>query len=185
MEYKKVKLKDIANITMGQSPKGSSYNDKGEGRPFLQGNKTFGRLYPFIDKWTTEPTKIGKKGTVLMSVRAPVGDLNIANQDVCIGRGLCSIEMKNGNNEYLYYLLKTTIKEIKIKSTGTVFASINKKELEKIKVIDFDRKEQIKIAKVLSKIDKKIELNNQINDNLYELSYKVFKNFKEEIKTTN
>lgn len=182
MEYKKVKLKDIANITMGQSPKGSSYNDKGEGRPFLQGNKTFGRLYPFIDKWTTEPTKIGKKGTVLMSVRAPVGDLNIANQDVCIGRGLCSIEMKNGNNEYLYYLLKTTIKEIKIKSTGTVFASINKKELEKIKVIDFDRKEQIKIAKVLSKIDKKIELNNQINDNLYELSYKVFKNFKEEIK---
>ena len=182
MEYKKVKLKNIANITMGQSPKGSSYNDKGEGRPFLQGNKTFGRLYPFIDKWTTEPTKIGKKGTVLMSVRAPVGDLNIANQDVCIGRGLCSIEMKNGNNEYLYYLLKNTIKEIKIKSTGTVFASINKKELEEIKVIDFDRKEQIKIAKVLSKIDKKIELNNQINDNLYELSYEVFKNFKEEIK---
>ena len=174
MEYKTVKLKDIASITMGQSPKGSSYNKEKKGMPFLQGNKTFGRLYPSIETWTTEPTKIGKKGTVLMSVRAPVGDLNIANQDVCIGRGLCSIEMKNEKNEYLYYLLKNAMKEIKRKSTGTVFASINKKELEEIKVIDFNEKEQIKIAKVLSNIDKKIELNNQINNNLLELCKKIF-----------
>jgi len=168
MEYRMVKLKEVANITMGQSPKGSSYNKEGKGTPFLQGNKTFGKLYPSIDKWTTEPTKIGKKGTVLMSVRAPVGDLNIANQELCIGRGLCSIEMKNGNNEYLYYLLKNAMKEIKKRSTGTVFASINKKELEEIKVWKFNREEQIKIAKVLSNIDKKIELNNKINDNLCE-----------------
>ena len=101
-----------------------------------------------------------------MSVRAPVGDLNIANKDICIGRGLCSIEMKNGNNQYLYYLLKNSIKKIKMQSTGTVFDSINRKELENIEIIDFNKSQQEKISKILFDIDKKIELNNQTNDNL-------------------
>ena len=154
---------------MGQSPSGNSYNNNGRGIPFLQGNKTFGFLYPTIDTWTTEPKKIGKKNSVLMSVRAPVGDLNIANKDICIGRGLCSIEMKNGNNQYLYYLLKNSIKKIKMKSTGTVFESINRKELENIEILDFDKSQQKKISKVLFDIDKKIELNIQTNDNLYKI----------------
>ena len=168
MQFNKIKLKDIADINMGQSPSGSSYNNNGRGIPFLQGNKTFGFLYPTIDTWTTEPKKIGKKNSVLMSVRAPVGDLNIANKDICIGRGLCSIEMKNGNNQYLYYLLKNSIKKIKMKSTGTVFDSINRKELENIEILDFDKSQQKKISKVLFDIDKKIELNIQTNDNLSE-----------------
>ena len=166
MQFNKIKLKEIANINMGQSPSGSSYNNNGRGIPFLQGNKTFSFLYPTIDTWTTEPKKIGKKNSVLMSVRAPVGDLNIANKDICIGRGLCSIEMKDGNNQYLYYLLKNSIKKIKIKSTGTVFDSINRKELENIEILDFNKLQQKKISKVLFDIDKKIELNIQTNDNL-------------------
>ena len=166
MQFKKIKLKDIADINMGQSPSGSSYNNNGRGIPFLQGNKTFGFLYPTIDTWTTEPKKIGKKNSALMSVRAPVGDLNIANKDICIGRGLCSIEMKNGNNQYLYYLLKNSIKKIKMKSTGTVFDSINRKELENIEILDFNKSQQKKISKILFDIDKKIELNIQTNDNL-------------------
>lgn len=169
MEYKKIKLKEIANINMGQSPKGSSYNNKHNGVPFLQGNKTFGRLYPTIDTWTTEPTKIGKTESILMSVRAPVGDLNIANQDICIGRGLCSIEMKNKNNKYLYYLLKNSMQEIKRKSTGTVFDSINRKELEDIEILNFEEEQQNKILNILFKIDNKIEINTQINDNLFKL----------------
>ena len=177
MQFKKIKLKDIADINMGQSPSGSSYNNNGRGIPFLQGNKTFGFLYPTIDTWTTEHKKIGKKNSVLMSVRAPVGDLNIANKDICIGRGLCSIEMKNGNNQYLYYLLKNSIKKIKMKSTGTVFESINRKELENIEILDFDKSQQKKISKVLFDIDKKIELNIQTNDNLFEMSVKLFNNF--------
>ena len=177
MEYKKIRLKEIANVNMGQSPKGTSYNNEHKGVPFLQGNKTFGRLYPTIDTWTTEPTKIGKAKSVLMSVRAPVGNLNIANQDVCIGRGLCSIEMKNKNNKYLYYLLMNSIQEIKRKSTGTVFDSINRNELEEIKVIDFDEKQQNRIVNILFSIDQKIELNNQINDNLYNISKNIFRNF--------
>lgn len=175
MEYKTCKLKDIATVIMGQSPKGSSYNDKGNGKAFLQGNRTFGRLYPVIDTWTTEPNKIAKEKSILMSVRAPVGDLNIANQEICIGRGLCSIEMNNGNNKYLFYLLKYSIDEIKSKSSGTVFDSINRTELENIDIIDFDEEIQNKITSILFNIDKKIELNNQINDNLYELLKTEFK----------
>lgn len=169
MQFNKIKLKDIADINMGQSPSGSSYNNNGRGIPFLQGNKTFGFLYPTIDTWTTEPKKIGKKNSVLMSVRAPVGDLNIANKDICIGRGLCSIEMKNGNNQFLYYLMKNSIKKIKMKSTGTVFESINRKELKNIEILDFDKSQQKKISKILFDIDKKIELNIQTNDNLYKI----------------
>lgn len=166
MKYKKVKLKDIASINMGQSPKGNSYNNQNIGMEFLQGNRTFGRIYPSIDTWTTQPNKIGKKNSILMSVRAPVGDLNIANRDICIGRGLCSIDMKNGNNQYLYYLLMNSMQEIKIKSTGTIFDSINRKELEEIEVLNFNEEQQKKISKILYDIDKKIELNIEINNNL-------------------
>lgn len=179
MEYRKVKLKEIANINMGQSPKGCSYNNQKMGMPFLQGNRTFGRIYPYIDTWTTEPNKIGKKNSILMSVRAPVGDLNIANQNVCIGRGLCSIEMKNKNNKYLYYLLINSINEIKKKSTGTVFDSINRKELEEIEVLNFNEKQQNKIVNILFNIDQKIELNNQINDTLQNLTLVIFNKFLE------
>ena len=175
MECKTCKLKDIATVIMGQSPKGSSYSDKGNGKAFLQGNRTFGRLYPVIDTWTTEPNKIAKEKSILMSVRAPVGDLNIANQEICIGRGLCSIEMNNGNNEYLFYLLKYSIDEIKRKSSGTVFDSINRTELENIDIIDFDEEIQNKITSVLFNIDKKIELNNQINDNLLDINKNLYK----------
>ncbi len=185
MEYRKVKLKEIANINMGQSPKGSSYNNQKMGMPFLQGNRTFGRIYPNIDTWTTEPNKIGKKNSILMSVRAPVGDLNIANQNVCIGRGLCSIEMKNKNNKYLYYLLINSINVIKRKSTGTVFDSINRKELEEIEVLDFDETQQNKIVNILFSIDQKIELNNQINDNLYKIIKIIYKEWFENGETIN
>lgn len=170
-----IKLKDIADIEMGQSPKGNTYNSDNNGMPFLQGNKTFGRLYPIIDTWTTDPKKIGKRNSILMSVRAPVGEINIANQDICIGRGLCSISMKNGNTKYLYYVLKNSISQIKSKTTGTVFDSINKKELENIEIVDFDTTAQNKIIKILSQVDDKIELNNEINDNLLDICQSLYK----------
>lgn len=167
MNNKKIKLKEIAEVNMGQSPNGKSYNYIKKGMPFLQGNKTFGNLFPTIDTWTTEPKKIGRKSSILMSVRAPVGDLNVANQDICIGRGLCSVEMFNENNMFIYYALKNSINEIKRKSTGTVFDSINRKDIEEIELINFSKEQQNKIITILSTMDKKIELNNQINNNLY------------------
>ena len=170
----KFKLKDIADITMGQSPKGKSYNNKKDGKAFLQGRKTFGRMYPTIDTWTTEPKKIAKSGSVLMSVRAPVGDINIANDEICIGRGLCSINAKNGNNKYLYYLLLNNKANIIRKSSGTVFDSINKEQLEETILNVHKDKEQSKIVSVLNTIDEKIELNTQTNDNLYELANQLY-----------
>ena len=170
-----MKLKDFVTINMGQSPKGETYNTDGNGMPFLQGRKTFGRIYPTIDTWTTNPIKIANKDEILMSVRAPVGDMNFANQEICIGRGLCSINAKNGKNKYLYYMLLNSINYLKQKSTGTVFDSINRSDLESLEVNFHSEEEQEKIENILGSIDDKIELNNEINNNLCDLSNSIYK----------
>ena len=167
-----MKLKDFATINMGQSPKGETYNTDGNGMPFLQGRKTFGRIYPTIDTWTTNPIKTANKDEILMSVRAPVGDMNFANQEICIGRGLCSINAQNGRNKYLYYMLLNSMNTLKQKSTGTVFDSINRNDLENLEINFHSEEEQEKIENILGNIDAKIELNNEINNNLYELAIK-------------
>ena len=167
-----MELKEFATINMGQSPKGETYNTDGNGMPFLQGRKTFGRIYPTIDTWTTDPIKIANKDEILMSVRAPVGDMNFANKEICIGRGLCSISAKNGRNKYLYYMLLNSMNDLKRKSTGTVFDSINRKDLENLEINFHSEEEQEKIEKILGSLDDKIELNNEINNNLYELAIK-------------
>lgn len=164
-----MKLKEFAIINMGQSPKGETYNTIENGMPFLQGRKTFGRIYPSIDTWTTNPIKIANKSEILMSVRAPVGDMNFADQKICIGRGLCSINAKNGKNKYLYYILLNSMNDIKQKSTGTVFDSINRNDLENLEIDFHSEEEQNKIENILGNIDIKIELNNEINNNLREL----------------
>ena len=161
-----MKLKDFATISMGQSPKGETYNTDGNGMPFLQGRKTFGRIYPTIDTWTTNPIKTANKDEILMSVRAPVGDMNFASQEICIGRGLCSINAKNSRNKYLYYMLLNSMNDLKQKSTGTVFDSINRNDLENLEINFHSEEEQEKIEKILGSIDSKIELNNEINNNL-------------------
>ena len=93
-------LSDIANITMGQSPPGESYNEEGDGMIFYQGCTDFGNRYPTIRKFTTSPTRFAKKGDILLSVRAPVGTLNISKEDCCIGRGLACM---NSNNDVITY----------------------------------------------------------------------------------
>ena len=110
--WKKARLGDIADVVMGQSPKSEYYNNTGQGLPFLQGNRTFGYKHPLFDTYCTNGNKFANPDDVLLSVRAPVGDLNITKERVCIGRGLASLCMKNGNNEYLYYLLKANIDEL-------------------------------------------------------------------------
>ena len=98
-------LSDVANITMGQSPDGSSYNEDGEGIIFYQGSTDFGLRFPDIRQYTTSPSRYANKGDILMSVRAPVGALNIANNDCCIGRGLSALSSKIGSMTHLYYLI--------------------------------------------------------------------------------
>ena len=169
------KIGEIAEVTMGQSPKSEYYNNKCIGTPFLQGNRTFGRKYPTFDTYTTVVTKSAKAGDIIMSVRAPVGDLNITPVDICLGRGVCSLRMKNGNQEYLFYLMKYYIPHLLNKESGTVFGSVNRKDILGLEVNVAEYKEQQKIARFLSAIDEKIELNEHINKNLDEQARLLFR----------
>jgi len=174
--WKKTRLGDIADVVMGQSPESKYYNNTGEGLPFLQGNRTFGYKHPSFDTYCTNGNRFANPDDVLLSVRAPVGDLNITKERVCIGRGLASLCMKNGNNEYLYYLLKANIDELINRESGTVYGSINRNDIInfEVLVIDSDEK-QLKISDILSTLDDKIELNRQTNATLEAIAQAIFK----------
>ena len=171
----KCRLEDIAIVTMGQSPKGDTYNSNGDGMPFLQGNRTFGDRYPTFDTWTTAPTKIAEAGDVIMSVRAPVGDLNITPVRMCLGRGVCSIRAINGNQDFIYYLMKYSMEQLLSKESGTVFGSVNRNDINGLDVdVPEDEEVQQRIARYLAAIDEKIEANKQINDNLEQQAFALF-----------
>ena len=161
------RLEEIADVIMGQSPKSEYYNTEKKGLPFLQGNRTFGFKYPTFDTYTTVAPKIARVGDVIMSVRAPVGALNIAPVNVCLGRGVCSLRMKNGNQSFLFYLMKYYVPYLLKKESGTVFGSVNRDDINRLEVnIPEDAEVQKIIARYLEMIDDKIELNNAINNNL-------------------
>lgn len=173
----KCKLEDIVDVTMGQSPKSEYYNTEGKGYPFLQGNRTFGFKYPTFDTYTTVMTKPANAGDVIMSVRAPVGDLNITPVDMCLGRGVCSLRMKNGNQDFLFYMMKYYIPHLLKKESGTVFGSVNRNDINGLEIdIPEDAQVQKKIARYLEMIDDKIELNNAINNNLEQQAQAIFSN---------
>lgn len=175
-EWKGYKLGEVAIFNMGQSPESKFYNEIGNGMPFLQGNRTFGLKFPSFDTYCAEPKKIAYKGEILFSVRAPVGDINIANTNICIGRGLCSINFKNGNNLFLFYLLHFIKKEIINAESGTVFGSVSRNDLENISVIiPVDTTEQKSIASVLSSLDDKIDLLHRQNKTLEALAETLFR----------
>ncbi|MDU5764028.1 MAG: restriction endonuclease subunit S [Veillonella sp.] len=174
----KYKLGEIVDVIMGQSPKSEFYNTEGKGYPFLQGNRTFGLKYPTFDIYTTVLTKLAKAGDIIMSVRAPVGDLNITPVDMCLGRGVCSLKMKNGNQSYLFYMMKYYIPHLLQKESGTVFGSVSKRDITELEVdIIEDVEKQNKIARYLEMIDDKIELNNAINNNLEQQAQAIFKSW--------
>ncbi|PDN09048.1 restriction endonuclease subunit S [Salmonella enterica subsp. enterica serovar Essen] len=128
-------LSKIANITMGQSPTGESYNGEGNGTLFFQGSTDFGWLFPSARQYTTSPARMAKKGDILLSVRAPVGDMNIANADCCIGRGLAALNSKSGSDGFLFYVMKYFKQVFERKnSEGTTFGSITKDDLHSLSV---------------------------------------------------
>ena len=133
MEYKS--LKDIATITMGQSPESSSYNEERNGIPFYQGNADFGELYPTVRVWCNNPKKTAKENDILISVRAPIGALNYATEKCCIGRGLAAITIENDfERNYVFHLLKAQKNKLNNKGTGSTFKAIGKSVLEEIQV---------------------------------------------------
>ncbi|MEC5572378.1 restriction endonuclease subunit S [Escherichia coli] len=129
-------LSQIADITMGQSPAGETYNENGIGTLFFQGSTDFGWLFPTPRQYTTSPARMAKKGDILLSVRAPVGDMNIANADCCIGRGLAALNSKSGSDGFLFYVMKY-FKQVfeRRNAEGTTFGSITKDDLHSLQVV--------------------------------------------------
>jgi len=129
-------LSDVADITMGQSPPGDTYNDDGVGLPFYQGSTDFGFRFPSLRKYCSEPKRLADADDVLISVRAPVGDLNRAKDDCCIGRGLASLRAKNSLQTWVFYRCKFLSQQLEtFNSEGTVFGSINGKDLKGLPTI--------------------------------------------------
>ncbi len=152
-----VYLGKVAEIIMGQSPNSDAYNTDKKGLPFLQGCAEFGDKYPSPVKYCSIPLKVAPKGSVLVSVRAPVGDINIADQDYIIGRGLSAILATDINQNLLPYLLDFVKPQLRRVAQGSTFEAISFADLDTCVLPDLGNKqEQSKIAEVLSTIDRAI-----------------------------
>lgn len=128
-------LHELADIVMGSSPPGSSYNEEGIGLPFYQGIRDFGFRFPSRRVWTTEPSRLAKGKDTIVSVRAPVGNTNLCADEMCIGRGLAALSSKSGRPMTLFHQVRAASAAwAPYKAEGTVFGSINKKQLESISI---------------------------------------------------
>ena len=155
-------LPDFTHIVMGQSPPSTTYNRSGDGLPFFQGKAEFGDLYPTVNMYCSQPNKIAKRGATLLSVRAPVGPTNLAQQDCCIGRGLAAIHSCGGiAPKFLLYLFRSIEPEISGKGTGSTFKAITKGFVEglhfELPPLPEQRRIVAKIEELFSKLDKGIE----------------------------
>ena len=161
-------LKDIANIIMGQSPRGETYNDQGEGVPFYQGKTEFSDLYigePVM--WTTAPMRLAHADDVLMSVRAPVGSTNIAREDCCIGRGLAALQPIDGKSSslFLIYAMRSIEEDIDRMGVGSTFKAINKDQVHKIPAPITSIDKQDRFVELAEQSDKsKFALQEAIKD---------------------
>lgn len=158
-----LKLSAVSKIIMGQSPPSSSYNSVGDGLPFLQGKAEFGDTHPTPLKWCNCPAKIAPKDAILISVRAPVGDVNVTNEKCCIGRGLAAIIPKEEVDKwFLYYWLIYAKNSLESQSTGSTFKSINKSVLHDFLIPHVELPEQKAIAHVLKTVQTAKEATEKV-----------------------
>jgi len=175
------KLGEIAKITMGQSPKGSSYNNEGNGTPLLNGPTEFGEKYPVEKQWTIEPKKLCETGDILFCVRgATAGRMNFANKEFCIGRGLAAIKAHNKSNQnYIYLILKNMYYHFQNTSDGSTFINIGKDKLSDIPIPITDDELQNKFAAIVEKTEQQKELLQksltEMENNFNSLMHRAFK----------
>lgn len=148
------KLGDVAEIIMGQSPKSQYYNVESIGLPLVQGNADIKERKTIVRNYTSEITRVGKVGDIIMSVRAPVGEVAKATFDCCLGRGVCSIRFKN---EFIYYYLLYFENQWAKFSTGSTFDSVNSTQVKELNIPLPSEIEQTQIATILSDMDTEIE----------------------------
>uniref|UniRef100_A0A7V2AZC1 Restriction endonuclease subunit S n=1 Tax=Rhodothermus marinus TaxID=29549 RepID=A0A7V2AZC1_RHOMR len=149
---------DTFNITMGQSPPGTTYNEAGEGIPFYQGRADFKFRFPERRVFCTAPTRFAKAGDTLISVRAPVGDINMAFEDCAIGRGVAAARHKSGARSYTYYFMHGLADVFsRFEAEGTVFGSISKKDFHAIQCVVAPQSVIDAFERLCSPIDDSIE----------------------------
>jgi type I restriction enzyme S subunit len=149
-------------LTMGQSPPGETYNEVGEGLPFYQGCADFGPRFPAHRMYCTAPTRLAKAGDTLISVRAPVGDINMATEDCAIGRGVAAARHRNGNRSYSYQFM-LSLEEVfsRFEAEGTVFGSIGKKDFHAISCVRPPQAVIGAFEAMLAPIDSKIDVTER------------------------
>lgn len=147
------KLLDVSEIFMGQSPSASLINNEGKGLPFFQGKTEFTEVHPYVNKHCEYPSRIAEVNDLLMSVRAPVGPINIANRKCGFGRGLCAIRGCDGvDYKFLFYQLKLMEKYIASLGTGSTFSGINRDKLETLDILISPENEQTRIVEKLEEL---------------------------------
>jgi type I restriction enzyme S subunit len=153
---------DEFDLTMGQSPPGDTYNEAEEGLPFYQGRADFGFRFPTRRVYCTAPTRLAKTGDTLISVRAPVGDINMASEDCAIGRGVAAARHKTGSRSYSYHFM-CSLKEVfaRFEAEGTVFGSIGKKDFHAIPCVMPPRDLVVEFERRISPLDSRIEVNER------------------------
>jgi type I restriction enzyme, S subunit len=172
--WKFERLGDVAELIMGQSPPGNTYNTNHNGMPFLQGNAEFGEVSPEHVKCTTMPLKVAPKGSILISIRAPVGDVNIADIDYCIGRGLASLSFYEGDNKFLYYALIFFKNRIESEGVGSTFKAIDKSSLQNFKIPYPSLETQRKIVAIIEKAEATKQFRAQADEFTNQLLQSIF-----------
>ena len=154
-----VELGSICELVMGQSPSSDTYNADGEGLPFYQGNADFGEKNPIPHVWCTEPKKVAEKGDILVSVRAPIGAINIASEQCCIGRGVAAIRPRLDfvSADFLMHQLLASRKNLELMGTGSTFKAVGKKALNGFAISIYPKGDQDKIADQLDCIIQQIK----------------------------
>jgi type I restriction enzyme S subunit len=173
-EWRRLSEGDVAEVIMGQSPPGKTYNEKGEGLPFFQGKADFGNLYPTPRRWCTAPKKIAEPGDVLISVRAPVGPTNLCAETCCIGRGLAAIRPGHRtDSKFLLFALRAMEPEIIQRGQGSTFSAITKRDLLSCQIplppLDEQRRIVARIEELFARIEEARRLRAAADQDAEEL----------------
>lgn len=161
-KWKEVTLETISTIEMGQSPSSSTYNNQGVGLPFFQGKAEFGKIHPTATKWCSSPNKVANIGDILLSIRAPVGPINIADQNCAIGRGLAAIQAKPGIEiGYIAHFLRGSEKKLASMATGSTFPAVTGKVVREFPILLPPANEQRRIADKLDRVLARVDAANE------------------------
>jgi type I restriction enzyme S subunit len=148
-------LSNVCTITMGQAPKGTSYNTDGEGYPLIAGAGDFGNNSPDPKKWTNAPTKISEQGDIILCIRATIGDRNWSDKKYCLGRGVAGLRANGAklDQQYLWQWLDHSASQLKSKGRGATFLQVSKADIASLQIPLPPLPEQKRIAKILDAAD--------------------------------